>query len=348
MSELHQSNRCRANAFLAWRSPRQSFSNVAKRRNRATTDRASNSRERSPRVLAWMAVLLIHLALLLSITSALVRKPAASAAFQTTAASLRIRFFETSIRALKGPVNVPATERPSARRHALMARPTGAAVTPDSQRQPPAAALAAPAAAPPAGAMFRSEHGDFAPVDRPTDAASSGDYGQRLPTADAGVMAHGSGGVTYQATRFESAWAPDRENPVSRAIDRTTVHAAIKLGGMTVDCAGGPSAPEALRTSVPVVPLASVRCHGAPTPAPVAAQAVLDIQTLAPATALVDREPPKDAAATSNGGLMHASACIAAAGPPATSGCDPRTRAAERPRDGGTGQRLNTPVAPLH
>ncbi|RDI97614.1 hypothetical protein DVT68_15080 [Dyella solisilvae] len=73
-------------------------------------------------------------------------------------------------------------------------------------------------------------------------AAPEAGYVQRKPQGDSQVMKHDSP-VTYQATRFENDWAPDRGNSsiddaLKRAVDKTTVtHTFHVAPGVRVTCA---------------------------------------------------------------------------------------------------------------
>jgi hypothetical protein len=148
-------------------------------------------------------------------------------------------------------------------------------------------------------------------VDRPPNTKSANDYSPALSGTDSHVMTHATGNVTYHATRFDSTWAPDRENPVSKAIDRATVGSTIKLPhGIAIDCAGGPSSPGGLDTTVPVVALASAGCHGSPPLVAIDARAVLDIQMLAPATPLADSGKPPIASSSAPGDAAKDAACL--------------------------------------
>jgi hypothetical protein len=228
----------------------------------------SNHRDLWLRIVAMVCSVAIHLALLSSFIRALSWKPTDARSDQNDATRLQLHFIEIAL---------PRPSRPDASR----------SITPQSARRQPRldtpgpvhARRVNPTPASLAGvrvsiaqgnnASARSDSWIIESLDKRTADDDARGYIRMLPSADANVMKHGNGGVTYHATRFESSWAPDRENPVSEAIERATLRATIALPhGLAVDCSGGPSSSEALVTSVPVIPLASMHCRGAPTPVP--------------------------------------------------------------------------------
>lgn len=310
-SDRPASDSKRTNAFSSWTSPRDALFSVVAHRYAAPGKNGSRRTGRLLRMLALLGALLVHLVLFLSVTVALVHKPAALATGLATGTSLHMRFLETALVVRSLPLVSPSTDAVTVRNHPSMAGPVIRPNTLASSILTPTGRAAVPAATPGETAQFPSDHGDFGPVDRPPNTKSANDYSPALSGADSHVMTHATGNVTYHATRFDSMWAPDRENPVSKAIDRATVGSTIKLPhGIAIDCAGGPSSPGGLDTTVPVVALASAGCHGSPPPVAIDARAVLDIQMLAPATPLADSGKPPIASSSAPGDAAKDAVCL--------------------------------------
>lgn len=228
------------------------------------------------RIAAWAGALFVHLALFLGITPALVHQPTTTPTRVVTADVLQLRFGETHLPAATYSGMTTARDAPSFRSHARVTLPKIQKARPAGLVPAPTGRTSAPASGPAHTTPYRSDHGDFGAGDQADGKGAASDTSQAFPESDAKVMDHGMGGITYRATRFDGSWVPDRENAVSSAIERATIHSSIKLPfGINLDCASGPSATGPTGTSVPTIALASTQCHGARPPAPAAAKAVL-------------------------------------------------------------------------
>lgn len=333
-----------ADAFSSWTPPRDAWATSATGRSTTSRDGCSNGTNRWQRIGAGLAAILVQVALLLSVMVERVGSPTVSAPGLAGTTTLQLRFMETRLPGQRHPGTASYRDTAVARVPGPLAKPLVARDMAGPSLPPPSPGVAREAISTGEEASFLSNHGDFGPADRPSDSRRASDYRGALPKADANVMTHDTGGIAYRATRFESSWAPDRENAVSKAIDRATLHAAARLAqGVEVDCAGGTSSPGPTGTTVPTLAIASARCHGTPPPAPVAAQAVLDIQMLAPALPLVDRTRPLASPRSTTG---NAAGC--ATGAFRTGHCSAPGGADDAPGANGSLLPPGTPADPRH
>lgn len=158
-------------------------------------------------------------------------------------------------------------------------------------------------------------------------------YIQVRPHEGIDVMARAQGHINYQSTRFDQAWTSRGESSVDtvvrRAIEGTTIRWTIALPrGLRIDCAGGPGTPD---SAMNALPLLSFGCHGDPPSPPVASDAVIKIQTMAPAKPLAGNPPPEaeTSAAAAPITLDNAALCATArvAHAPPSSGCEVNVQA---------------------
>ncbi len=290
MSDLRRSGGSRDDAFSSWPSPRDAaFGMVESRRSLQ-----SQRRGRWLGVMALACSIAIHLGLLFGLCVSPTRETDGAARGQTPVTALQVRFIKIRLdadsRAHASTSTLPTTMQ---KHSAIVMAPVVPAmkVTNVPSVSAKTDVVATPAVTEVSNAPPRSDDWNAQPADQ-RNAGPDG-YVQAPLQGDANLMKHSTGGVTYKATRFDSSWAPDRQNAIAHAIDRATFHAMVKLAaGVQLDCAGGPSSPEPLRTSIAVLAIASTRCHGSSPSAPVAAKSLIDIQTLATAS-----EPPNSASA---------------------------------------------------
>lgn len=177
-------------------------------------------------------------------------------------------------------------------------------------------------------------------------------YIQVRPHEGMDVMARTQGHINYQSTRFDRAWTSRGESSVDtvvrRAVEGTTIRWTIALPrGLRIDCAGGPGTPD---SAMSALPLLSFGCHGDPPPPPVASDAVVKIQTMAPAKPLAENPPPEVETAVAAAPITFDNAALCAtarvAHAPPSSGCEVNVQAVPpRPKAGNSWLPARDPAA---